>query len=136
MKNERPLQKRELRIGNYFQLDGVGTYKRVVEIKQDVVQSETTSRFVYGELFGIVIFPQWLIDNGFQQGEVQYTYHIQIRDKVRLQIFIDDYTCRLWQYFDEGWKESWYELPIRVRYIHELQNLYSIFSGMELNQKP
>lgn len=116
----------ELMVGNYVK-SGSNDFP-VTEIKEDRVTG-FNNNCIYGRLYmhldAIPLTEQWLIDFGFEYFEFRNTY---LRGDIFLSD-ISDYEIN----FQLGIRTkliSW--LPVYVKHVHQLQNLYFTLTGKKL----
>lgn len=133
---------KDLRIGNYV-INGdyadIGTMMVHHVSDQDIhyeslcsVNSVEASR-----INSIPITEEWLFSLGFVSMDLDYSvaYYIEYVKNVRFQVWLDG-SCRIWYNAGKGWQEHYdNELPIHVKSVHQLQNIYFALTGKELEHK-
>lgn len=113
----------ELRVGNY--LKGKKEPVVVSEIREQnwVKIHGNSSIFLLGNCFQpILLTEEWLLKLGFEQVRNCYL----VRDEFEAGLDGNDFTNGVWTIIIDK------KLPVKVKYVHQLQNLYSALIGEEL----
>lgn len=117
----------ELKIGNY--LNGRKGPVTVTEIRENnrVKIKENPSNFTVRDcLHPIPLTEEWLQKLGFQQVRPCYLVH----NGFEAGLDGDDFANCMWTIIISK------ALPVKIKYVHQLQNLYFAITGGELTLKP
>lgn len=121
------LKANELRIGNY--LNGKQGHVIITEIRENnivKIQDNTSSFYVGTCLKPIPLTKEWLLKFGFVFG-------IELQDFVKGKHQFIELNC-LCGYFSEN-DIFYYAEKTKLKYVHQLQNLYFALTGDELTLK-
>lgn len=127
---------KELRIGNIIRVIGSNHEISVdyIQIEDDLIEKYNINDWRIENLEPIPLTEEWLFKLGFESMKLDFSvaYYIEIFKNVRFQIWLDG-SCRMWYNAGKGWQEHYdNELPIQVKSVHQLQNLYHELTGTEL----
>jgi len=130
----------ELRVGNFY-INDLGDVAQVLEIEGGGVVGDTTEygKFTDENLIKPVkLTEEWLFKFGFKKSSdslhyCESSYHI-----------LDDgfnvlFTIEYWN--SEKWRNHWYQKynlkpqTNKLKYVHQLQNLYFALTGEELTDR-
>lgn len=129
----------ELRLGNYLiQSNHTGTVQRIdfdgailqmneINISGDVLDIDLSL-----PLKPISLTEEWLVNFGFDRSSVRGDKHFykQVADRF-LRLSIGDF----WNVHIGQAEIKYYEIPVNIKYVHQLQNLYFALTGEELTIK-
>ena len=114
----------ELRIGNYLQLEGISKPIRVSII--DTTQTSTKTKYK-----PIPLTEEWFLKFGFRRHWEDF-----YNDVIYIKKVTDDYTEFEWGvYPNELGSGIQIKNSIKLKYVHQLQNLYFALTGEELTLK-
>ena len=127
----------ELRIGNYYYYtceDSLDERKKWCEVcqidSQDLVLLESNQG---DEDFNpIPLTEEWLLKFGFEKTKHSHGYACYIKDGFDFDIVSHGRYWVLAIYKDESCTDSLYFAHGRLEYVHQLQNLFFVFTGEEL----
>lgn len=130
----------ELRIGNYVPLMGIETVISINE--QELGRSHTGGVIeITSENFtrvlkdidrreGIPLSEYWLIRFGFKQGDYDFE-----KGYIKYNRELSNYGCEFENsnfWIVPNGDDDYYRIPIKLQYVHQLQNLYFAINGEEL----
>jgi hypothetical protein len=124
----------ELRIGNLVQPVDDNWPVKVIGVEYiNLEEFEgnpywTVNDFKLNELTPIELNPEWLEKFGFENNRIQWRWHtIRVEEfgTISQSVFPGEYCLTFLDSIP-------YMLPTRIRYVHELQNLYFAITGQEL----
>lgn len=129
------MEESELRIGNCIQYNGVIC---IVEgIKKGVLYSQGDT-YCLKRFQPILLTKEWLIKLGFKKYEWTDAYFVKLGNKhLMIQFFKDD----TFTFFTKISKDSggqkmkgrdYFLHDLKVKYVHQLQNIYFALKGKEL----
>lgn len=143
------MEAKELRIGNLVTDEFYDSFKIVIEVKSinneginlivenDGEYPEMASywiepEYTFDKLRPIPLTEEWLLKFGFEKDSVNdYNLCVTIHGNIFLTAFSDDYkTVYLYQNYEMAT-----DYAAKVKYVHQLQNLYFALTGEELTIK-
>lgn len=116
----KPLKPNELRLGNRIQVESL-TDGSTTEIECNLFHLSEMGKSIKYQYFGIPLTEDWLVRFGFEKSEI-------VDGRYRKGCVDLDY--------DECFYYEISESAVDVYSVHELQNLWFIIYGTELNLKP
>lgn len=117
----------ELRIGNYFFYKGEIINIGHIQKNFHSVLINGVGVYGWGKFEPIPLTPEILEKCGFEKDRSGFA----LPDKMSLSFSID----KDGQY-NACWEDRSLHLPYRIKYLHQLQNLYFAITGEELNYTP
>ena len=140
---------KELRIGNWINVTFSSIVKQqVVDCMCDSVNTKCHESLPFDFIEPIPLTEEWLLKFGFEakaDSHNEYKKHFICDgdDDYELYVFPtfdlkDGYVCQLYNYYDYNGDKDDRErvcLPIPIKYVHSLQNLYFALTGEELTIK-
>lgn len=121
------LSAKDLRIGNYYRLD------KSVSIDENVLRLEMSdiraNRNICKLINPIPLTKEWLLKFGFEKSEVTENIHTWSNHSIAINTYSKEKVVFYWL--------RWYQHPkqSRIKYVHQLQNLYFALTGEELEIK-
>lgn len=134
------IQANELRIGNWLECSKEDGYMRVDNIMDEGINFSGDTHHVhsfypYENLKGILLSPDVLKACGCSGN---YPYNLKINDRWNIEFRLSSQPYdRCFLYSLDGDNEMgapWLMLP-HINYLHQLQNLFYLLTGTELNYK-
>ena len=123
----------ELRIGNYILFKQFGKGKgKIGQMKPGDFGRVGCDDPEESEYHPISLTPEWLALCGLVAGEIRFSYHTHIS--------VRPYQTAIQGVFPGEWQVTLisavpHPLGTRIKYLHQLQNLYYILTGEELQIK-
>lgn len=131
------MEANELRIGNYINKfgidyicdmpvsdrDDIEIVSVTIDVLKDIDNYDGTTDYPYYE--EIPLTEEWLLKFGFEKGNEQTDYF----SKTKYNLITKD---SLTFYFYPAWKGIENKNFKHIKYVHQLQNLYFVLTGIEL----
>lgn len=124
------MESKELRIGNILREKHTGDKLVVLELTNDRITFDYKT-FTTWQAEPIPLTEEILLKCGFVKSENSLFFHKET-SPVQFVISLNTYTI----YFKyEGLYQPMLEIPSKLKYLHQLQNLYFALTGQELEIK-
>ena len=126
------MDSRELRIGNL--IDYTGNYRFNGVFDNEFARYMFDIRDEWDLIKPIPLTEEWLLKLGFEYefDDDRFVFDTNIPSGLSMIYFIEN---GIIFYFNNDIKE-WIEIPIIIKYVHQLQNLYFAIKGEELTINP
>jgi hypothetical protein len=122
------MKAQNLRIGNWIRV-GQGTVEATPSVINSLWENPPKDW-----IKPIPLTEQWLIEFGFEWYPPLRYWRICINDVI---YSVQEHEGFYWlQYVNLGYDESMISCPVKIEYVHQLQNLYHALTGEELIRAP